>query len=161
MTPSPEEPVAVKVLWRERAQGGGIRGYQEVLGMGENVSPTVNQNRKCTGQSGQSLSVRRVGKQFLKDPGTKPRKPQPEGRHHPHSLFSSTSSSDFDTTSSPATGSGPGTQLDLFWKEQRTPSAGQSGLLFPCPVSPGTTCQGWRGTSASRSASLGPSAAVQ
>lgn len=53
--------------------------------MGENVSPTVNQNRKRAGQAGQSLSVRRVGKQFLKDPGDKAQK-TPARRKTPPTL---------------------------------------------------------------------------
>lgn len=46
-----------------------------------------------------------------------------------HSLFSSTSSADSGTMSSPATGSSPGTQRDLFWKERGAPSAGRAASL--------------------------------
>lgn len=57
------------------------------------------------------------------------------GSHQAHSLFSSTSSSDSGTTSSPATGSGPGIQQDLFWKEQGAPSARQV-ITLPQPAGP-------------------------
>lgn len=75
------------------------------------------------------------GAVFLRIPGTMPKKSQRTGSHQPHSLFSSTSSSDFDTMSSPAIGSGPGIQLDLFWKKQCTPLASQAttGLLSAEP----------------------------